>query len=279
MSLSFLTPAKPYVLIQDAISRDYPVSNHVDPERLKSFSAPLGMAQLQHRLIEIDAGLNGKKIITFCSLPAARIIQRSCPNLSRGLFVDFEFMKFHRYSAYIPDGMLLNEEFIMMPFKQVERSKAVLERCFGKQVFMRPDSSGKCFSGVSLHLEDLEQEMFALRQIHSVDPEELVVIAPHKDLPEEEFRFWLIDGVAYSPAGYMFDQPHKKAGPCPANIQEAAHTLANHLETINNAVVADFVATPDGPKLVELNGISTSGFYPDMNLSQIIDALKTLMMD
>lgn len=271
--------SKPIVVIQDAISRDYPVSYHVGQDRLRTFSAPLGTVHLQSQLAEIDASLTDRKLITFCSLPAARIIQRACPNLSRGLFLDLDFLHVHRYAAYIPDGVLLNETFIMLPFRQVERSGPMLRRCFGNRIFMRPDSPMKSFSGLSIDLGELDREIFALRQVHALDPDELVIISPYQHLPKEEFRFWLINGVAYSPAGYMFDKPHEETGPCPACIVEAAHLLANHLETINNAVVADFVLTQGGPKLVELNGISTSGFYPDMNLTEVLNAMSTLLLD
>jgi len=141
----------------------------------------------------------------------------------------------------------------------------------------------KEFPGLCVDLNDLEQEISALAQIFRPDPSLLCVVDKARPLPAHEYRFWLADGRILSYASYAFgplgQHPKMPAPPCPEAMLRVAQRLAGFLEFWENPVVADLVLDEEAlPKLVELNGFSTSGFYAGLNIKELFAAIEQILL-
>ena len=195
-----------------------------------------------------------------------------------GLVFNPRFLQWHVYAPMMPEGLLLNERHVMLPFDMIAGARDLLRHCFGQSLFLRPDSPWKLFPGVDVDIDDLERELSAIRQIYNPDPADMVVISKAVPLPVFEYRFWMINGKALSPAGYALHARHGDAPPCPDPLMKAAQKLAEHLDWIAGDMVADFVLLEGQPKLVELNALSTSGFYPQMNWPEVHESLNQIIV-
>lgn len=267
-----------HVIAQSEVLQGYELSAHISKEDFTIFDARSGRVTLEHDLQALDREMKGRRIIVFCSLDAARIIRAKCPELGRGLILNQRFLHWHVYAPMVPSKTLLNHRFFMLPFGLIAEHQTFIETSFGSRIFFRPDSPMKDFPGTVTEISDLPQEVSAIQQIFNPDPAEMAIICPAQDLPDFEFRFWLIDGMAYSPAGYSFHREHLQAPACPVEIIDLADQLARHLEVYENALVADFVMAQGEARLVELNGFSTSGFYPSMDFAKVYEAVDRLMI-
>lgn len=238
------------------------------------------------RLLSLDATLADRsaRLVLFCSLDAARFVMRRCPWLRRGLLLDPEKLRVHRWSGHLPQEMLLNRSYILLPFGAIEARRAQIEALFGPRIFLRPDSSMKPFPGLALDLDALSFELSALRQTHRVDADELCVIDRAQSLPVHEYRFWIADGRPICSAAYAFGpggvHPDHPAPPCPAAVTALAQEAARRLEMWENPVVADFIVDVTGrARLVEINGFSTSGFYPGIDMTAVLHAMDAIFGD
>lgn len=218
----------------------------------------------------------GETVISFCSLDVARLIRRKYPNLSAGLLCDLEKLKWHRYTSLIEASDLLNGKAILLPFGRITDSRKNLDWLFGDRVFLRPNRADKPFPGMVISLEEVEREISGLRQVYHVDPCELVIIAPAQDIEPTEYRFWCVEGQIISAASYAFGSDHANLPKPPEAARMLAEKIALRLEAHENALTVDVVMTDQGAKLVEVNGYSTSGFYPDADLPAIFRAAAGL---
>lgn len=218
--------------------------------------------------------------LIFCSLQNARKIRRELPKLARGLFYPEKFLHFTRYSQFIPKNLLLNSDYLVLPYGEITNWLPRLIDIFGETLFIRPDSPNKPFTGFSkTGADELSFELNALAITECIDYSELCIIAPAKPIPEIEWRFWLIEEqiVTWAPYTWNFrnrviitqNQPSSK-------MLNVATDLAVRLVEHDNALVADFIETDEGPKLVELNAVSTSGWYKGMNYCALIEEMSGL---
>lgn len=239
------------------------------------------------RLDSLDRHLSASRShrpVLFVSLDVARFVARRCPALRRGLLLDPEKLQVHRWSGFLPEDRLLNRSFILLPFGTILGRKGQLKDLFGSRIFLRPNSSMKEFPGQPMDISEIEQEISALQQIFRPDPDLLCVIDRCQDLPVHEYRFWVADGKILSVAPYALGPGgvHEAlaADPCPEAMITMAADLAARLEMWENPVVMDLCLDGAGiPRLVEINGFSTSGFYPGVDLPRILSGLQDILVD
>ncbi|MBW3243653.1 ATP-grasp domain-containing protein [Epibacterium sp. DP7N7-1] len=219
----------------------------------------------------------GARVAVFCSLQVAAHIRRHCDHLRQGILQDEDRLAIHVFTGLIPRDWLLNRDVILLPFGQVEARAAQLETLFGPRLFMRPDSSKKTFSGCVFDISDIGHEVSAQRQIHNIHGDELVAIDRARDIAPFEYRFWLAEGRVITHAAYALERI-EDAPPCPPTVARLAEEVARHVEYTLPMVVADFVLDEGGqPRLVEVNGFSTAGFYPGTDFHALVTALDGLI--
>ncbi|MNV48256.1 hypothetical protein D3C71_1401530 [compost metagenome] len=135
--------------------------------------------------------------------------------------------------------------------------------------FIRPLKDSKKFNGGVITKKEFHAWREGILKKERVDIE--VMFAPCK-LIYTEIRFFVVDGVIitasqYRSAGHLY---------VTADIEPAAINFVNSLVRRWNpsrAYVLDIALTPDGYKVVELNNVTSSGFY-GCDVVKIVNALN-----
>lgn len=222
-----------------------------------------------------------RRVVPFVSLEIAGRIQRRYPGLSRFLVFSPERLQFHSVSAVMGET-LLNHRHLLTTWASLPERASDLARAFGPALFIRPNLATKSFTGFSVAADQLRAEHQALSQTEHVPADELCVVAPAHALPPIEWRFWVVDGRPVTSAPYRWDEPSDPAAMAettpPEELQDFARGVASRTEVIESALVLDVVMSEAGPRVVELNPLSTSGFYPGMDLKALLTALADIFV-
>lgn len=89
----------------------------------------------------------------------------------------------------------------------------------------------------------------------------------------KEARLWIVGGQIIDAGYYKFNDN----APFEENVSEDGLSFANkmiQLFNLEEAFVMDICLTNEGWKIVEINCINSSGFYPNTNVKSIIKALN-----
>lgn len=162
------------------------------------------------------------------------------------------------YTNQIPAKLLLNENSIMATFGDVCRRPDFFKSIFGPQVFVRPNSSQKIFSGCLLN--DWDSELSAMSQTSSVTDETIVVLSAPQTILSEH-RMFVVNREVITATQYQKDGAVNLSSHSPKDAWDLAEQMANLQWQPDIAYVCDVAITPHGAKIVELNAISTSGWY------------------
>lgn len=206
--------------------------------------------------------------IFFVSLQARRILEKTG---FHPIISDTPFMFCPSYIlATIPDYMLSPDMFFL-PLGRVAKKPETMPEEF----FIRPDSGSKTFPGQVLRRDDIPQFMATYK---SVSPYDSVAIAQPKTILSE-IRVFLdtTSGTIISSSSYQHaDQKHTTQDhEVTDELRYMALKVGQDLFNagIAEIVVADFALTLDeGPKLIELNSVSTSGLY-NASIKDIVAAI------
>lgn len=212
--------------------------------------------------------------IIFCSIQSAKYIVNSNIANHVGLFYPEKFLHYSEYSPYVTKKYLLNSDYIILPWHMLPEKMDLIIDLYGEDIFIRPNSPTKPFTGFSkLGKDDLLFEHNALSQTDRVKPGELCVIAPTKMIDDIEWRFWMVDGEISTYAPYGWDEtalvtvtPKDVSGKMVDVVKQIAADLIEH----DNALVIDMVMFDETPKLVEINAVSTSGWYKGLDYKKLV---------
>jgi hypothetical protein len=213
----------------------------------------------------------GARPVLFCSLQVAGMIRRSWPALARGVDLPRAFLDHSCYTGFIDPKDLLNPDGLYLPWGRIEHHAQRLVSLYGETLFIRPNSPMKPFPGFPVAVCDLTSEISSRTQTDNIYPDEMCYIAVAKDLPRTETRVWVIDGTPISAAPYSWEDTGKPLN-VPEGIMDAATNIANQLAMREQTFTADFVLQKGELKLVELNALSTSGWYPGVDLLSVFRA-------
>lgn len=236
----------------------------------------------QDELLRLDARFSpvgsgpSPRLMLFGSWQLTSFVLRRCPNLARGVYRDSDDLLAHIWMSMLPGDLLLNDAAIFLPFGKIVSQEQVLKAKMGPEIFIRPVSGAKTFAGRTVPITDLAQEISAIRQIDHIGDDEVVMIDRARRIDSLEWRFWIHKGVPVGAAPYRHDGvvSHREAL-CPDSVVAAAADVGRRLASRPASFVADF-STTDGrnPKLIEINGFSTSGFYPGFDFHSFARAIK-----
>lgn len=162
------------------------------------------------------------------------------------------------YTNHIPSELLLNENSIMATFGDLRRRPAFFKNIFGSLAFLRPNSSQKIFSGCLLN--NWDEELSAMSQTSSVTDETIVVLSAPQTILSEH-RMFVVNRQVVTATQYQKDGNVCLAANSPSEAWDVAQHMANVDWQPDIAYVCDVALTPSGAKVVELNAISTSGWY------------------
>ena len=140
--------------------------------------------------------------------------------------------------------------------------------------FLRPANDGKLFSGKISHAEKFEQfrnDVLSIKGSSAFPPDTLIQIAPIKPI-WAEYRCMMIGGSYVTGSQYKKGREVKYSPLVGNRFIEFAQQMT-HLWCPRSAFVMDLADTPDGIKIIELNSISSAGFY-NSDMGKFISAIN-----
>lgn len=239
------------------------------------FSAEDDWKQLLNNL---EQTVEGQPVL-FASIPVARYIRKNLQKLSSGLILPAEgfsesVLFWNQYTTMLPTNWLLNHDCIILPFGSVKNHITKIERTYGNRIFIKPVSPWKTFTGFDCTAHNINHEISSLRQSEKVLDGELVLVTGYKVIDPVEYRCWCIDGRVVTSSAYSWSQID--TSPIPQSAIKLAEDVADFMSMRENAVVIDIGMESGEAKVIEMNAITTSGWYSGMSTPGLLESLKGL---
>ncbi len=157
---------------------------------------------------------------------------------------------------------LLNENYLMLPFGELNRRKDFLFELLSKDdaIFVRPNSCRKSFTGQLAHRNSFEKDL-EFMAFYDVPPEAIVLVSSPKVLTRE-WRFVVADSVVVASSQYKQNgKLHKQHGTTP-NVAEFANQIAKGPFQPDPVWVFDLCETSEGEiRLLEIGCFSFAELY------------------
>ena len=269
-------------IIQGDLSKEDGLSNLIKAVKDKNLDyrlvKPIPFTNL---IVDLDLDINGynaddipqwtiendKPMITMGSYTLARIAQQR--KWTPGSFINenFEFSKWVK--GWGIDNML-NGDATEAKVKDI-----IVPDGFDK-IFARPSEDTKFFAGQVFERDNLRfwlKEVMACEDSETLNAETYIIIAPYKEILAE-YRLFVIDGIIVTGSLYKIkDQVITGVHLDPVAIDFAKKMIAKWEP--DRAYVLDIAITENGPKIIEINNMNSSGFYKS-DVSKIVDAIETM---
>lgn len=214
---------------------------------------------------------NDENVIFLGSLNLGRYIKK---NTRWKIWCDLPKFECSHYYSYLGKH-LINNKYIMMPLKEVLRQKDMIGDLLSEdgQIFIRPSSGFKTFTGNLLNIAHIETEISSLICCEQ-DYENLVILTSPKIIIKE-WRFFIIDNVAVAASQYHQDGKFKTSPNVPDYVWDYAKSLSKEWKPESAYVIDIGLTSGQSLGLVEINSLSCSGMY-DCNKKDIIANLVKL---
>jgi hypothetical protein len=145
------------------------------------------------------------------------------------------------------------------------------------KVFARPSEDTKSFSGQLFEADNL---IYWLGQVASSNDrfglhgDTSVIVSPFKKILAE-YRLFVVDGLIASGSLYKIGDLVTTSDVLDPVAVEYAYKMLEIWQP-DRAFVLDIAITDDGPKIIEVNNINSSGFYKS-NISNIVHAIDKMI--
>lgn len=169
---------------------------------------------------------------------------------------------------------LLNSDSKIVPLGEL------LNHVVGEsQIFLRPLKDDKSFSGTVFEHSFLEQWVVTLMTLAeensfaTVTPDTLVTFSKVRKI-FSEYRSFVVDGKVITTSRYKLGNIVLPSDEVAPEVVEFTQRMVDTYQP-NRAFVLDVAATPEGFKIIEINGFGSSGFYA-CDTQKIIMAVEGL---
>lgn len=163
-------------------------------------------------------------------------------------------------------GLLLNEDATIEEFGKLNPLEPV---------FIRPCSDHKTFAGFVIEPEKMKSWQAQILGISdayaTLTPATLVLAATPKPILME-FRFFIVEGRVITGSLYKVGAHLRVARECDETAQAFAEAAAQTWQP-DSAFVLDIAITPAGPRIIEINCLTSAGFY-ESDVDRLVDALE-----
>ncbi|MEO1033281.1 MAG: ATP-grasp domain-containing protein [Bacteroidota bacterium] len=215
---------------------------------------------------KIGLKTNRKNVFVYGSVTLARLALK-CTDWYPGSFYSNNHL-FETYSKQYKENVL-NYDF------EVVKLNDEIDWNNNEELFIKPLRNAKVFTGKvfdKYEWEEFKHEALACRKSEYFNEETLVQISKPQ-VVFKEARLWIV-GRQIVDAGYyrfnantLFEQNVAKEG-----IEFAKQMIS--VFNVAEAYVMDIGLTSNGWKIIEVNCINSSGFYPNTNVKSIFKALN-----
>lgn len=253
-----------YFLLQSNIKGD------TDCEKVIEILDELGLG---YETIELDSSIEAivvktdrKDIFVFGSVKLARLT-KSNTHWYPGSFYGGNHL-FEVYSAYYKDN-LLNYKTKVFKFEDI------LEWAENEQKFIKPYKDAKIFTGkvfTKTKWQDFVADSLLNPKTPLLTKDSLIQVSIPQEIIKEA-RLWIVGKLVVASVYYKF---HKDIT-FESEVSSDGLVFAKKMIDIFNVAegfVMDICLTPNGWKIVEINCINSAGFYPNLNVRSLINALN-----
>lgn len=191
------------------------------------------------------------------------------------IFYDSEQFKYSKYYCLIPKEFRLNDNFIMLNFNiLLENIEKIIKDFKDNSFFLRPNSCKKTFTGLVINKENYLFELSFLKNNRGIE-NDIVCLADKKNI-KSEYRFFVCENKIISNATYMIDGEINEDKSIYNNSEDLLSFVKKFIAKFDyiDTYVVDVAETPDGFKIIELNAVSTSGFY-NSDIKNIIKEISS----
>jgi len=156
---------------------------------------------------------------------------------------------------------MLNDNYIMIPFGQVlERNKFIFD-LFGDNIFIRPNSGKKSFTGTTFNSYNFEHELYSIKELQHVSEEEICLIAPAVSL-KAEYRLVVADRNIVGHSQYRRDDVLDVRRDISTSALAFAERVVKENHQPDLIYTLDIAEMPNGDcRIIELNSFNSSGLY------------------
>lgn len=145
------------------------------------------------------------------------------------------------------------------------------------KVFARPSEDTKSFSGQLFEADNLIYwlgQVAAANDRFGLHGDTSVIVSPFKKILAE-YRLFVVDGSIASGSLYKVGDLVTTSDVIDPVAVEYAYKMLDIWQP-DRAFVLDIAITDDGPKIIEVNNINSSGFYKS-NISDIVHAIDKMI--
>jgi hypothetical protein len=208
-------------------------------------------------------------------------LPESFKNEPIGIYGSFEFVREYtkRYdnilsfgandnfkcSMYLSHGgsdHFLNNSPFFTTFALFEKNIKGWLDMFESNVFIRPDSGFKTFTGLPITEDNYETELNSLKQLANPSPETLILVASGVSI-KSEYRFIICDGEVVTYSSYKVGNDIVTDKKVPDSVIEYAKKVISNTQWFPDFCFVMDVATLSSGchKVIEYNAFSHSDFY------------------
>lgn len=244
---------------------------YLDPDHYRIFEAleelniDYGVVNIPPTADKIDFETDRKDVFVYGSVTIARLAKQKT-NWFPGSFYGGNHL-YEVYSAYY-GAHLLNHEVTVHKISE----KLIWEK--DEKKFIKPYHEAKIFTGRVFSETEWKDFVFeSLENPSSRITENSVIQVSEAKRTIKEARLWIVGGQIIDAGYYRFNDQ----SPFEEKVPEDGLVFAREMLRLFNleeAFVMDICLTDEGWKIVEINCINSSGFYPNTNVKSIIKALN-----
>ncbi|UKB84747.1 ATP-grasp domain-containing protein [Chryseobacterium sp. MEBOG06] len=243
---------------------------YLDPDHYKIFDA-LKELNIDYEVINIPPGAeridfetDRKNVFVYGSVTIARLAKQNS-GWFPGSFYGGNHL-YEVYSQYYGENLLNHKVCIHRISEQLNWKE-------GEKKFIKPYNEAKIFTGKVF--TEIEWKDFVFESLESesnrITEQSLVQVSKAKQTIKEA-RLWIVGGQIIDGGYYKFNDN----APFEETVSDDGLIFANkmiELYNLEEAFVMDICLMNEGWKIVEINCINSSGFYPNTNVKSIIKAL------
>ena len=244
---------------------------YLDPDHYKIFDA-LEELDIDYEVInipptaeKIDFKTDRKDVFVYGSVTIARLARQN-PDWFPGSFYGGNHL-YGVYSRYYGEN-LLNHTISVHKI-----SEALLWKK-DEMKFIKPYTEAKIFTGKVFTEAEWNDFVFeSLEKPSNRITENSLVQVSEAKRTVKEARLWIVGGQIIDGGYYKFNDH----APFEEKVSEDGLAFARdmiQLFNLEEAFVMDICCTDEGWKIVEINCINSSGFYPNTNVKSVIKALN-----
>lgn len=181
------------------------------------------------------------------------------------------------YYNHVPNDLLLNGDGIFTTFGQLKNNPKRFFNLFNtKNIFIRPVSGFKTFTGFPVPENEMDYELNSTMQLSSVMDDTYILIASAKEI-NSEYRFLIVDGKVVDGSEYKRNGKTSVFPGFATKAAKVAETMAQNPWQPDTVYTCDVASTLAGYKIIELNSFACAGLYA-MDKELVINAINDAAM-